>query len=109
MDPSAWTALYWNDEITACKVNSLPIVREIAAQVVQTLKAQCSGDILVYGSGELSRLLLASGPVNGLNPVVLGQGKRFFGGHSGPPLTVTASPAFSSRMLLLQYQPLDAA
>jgi len=74
--------------------NNSNIVRENAAQGVQTLEAQCSAvdslNLLVY-------------------PVVLGEGKRFFGGHSGPPLTVTASPAFSSGVLLLHYQPLDAA
>ena len=93
--------------------NNSTIIRENVAQAVQALKDQYSGDILVYGSGELSRFLLASGLVDGLNllvyPVVLGQGKRFFGGHSGPPLTLTASRAFSSGVVLLQYQLLDAA
>ncbi|WP_161880880.1 dihydrofolate reductase family protein [Deinococcus alpinitundrae] len=93
--------------------NNSTIIRENVAQAVQALKDQYSADILVYGSGELSRFLLVNGLVNGLNllvyPVVLGQGKRFFGDQAGPPLTLTASRAFASGVVLLQYQLPDTA
>ena len=93
--------------------NNSTIIRGNAVDEVQALKDRYSGDILVYGSGELSRFLLAHGLVDGLNllvyPVVLGQGKHFFGDRKGPDLTLTESRAFSSGVVLLQYRPSDAA
>ncbi|WP_309571874.1 dihydrofolate reductase family protein [Deinococcus sp.] len=89
--------------------NNSTIIRENVVQEVQALKDRYEGDVLVYGSGELSRFLLAHGLVDGLNllvyPVVLGQGKRLFGDEVGPGLTLTGSRTFNSGVVLLQYQP----
>lgn len=125
---AAWPAR-GNEDPGAALMNSLPkyvvsttladaswnnstIIRENVAQAVQALKDRYSGDILVYGSGQLSRFLLECGLVDQLTllvyPVVLGQGKRFFEGQVGPPLTLTMSQAFASGVVLLQYQPLLA-
>ncbi|WP_420594142.1 dihydrofolate reductase family protein [Deinococcus sp.] len=89
--------------------NNSHIIRENIAGEVARLKTQEGQDILVYGSGELSRFLLAQGLVDQLNlliyPVVLGQGKRLFGEGAGPNLTLTDSRTFSSGVVLLQYHP----
>ena len=99
--------------LTDATWNNSTILRKNVAQEVQALKDRYSGDILVYGSGELSRFLLAHRLVDGLNlliyPVVLGQGKRFFGNGSGPEMTLTESRTFSSGVVLLSYRLESAA
>ncbi len=115
-----------NDDPGAALMNSLPkyvvsstltnatwnnstIIRENVSQEIQALKDQYSGDILVYGSGELSRFLLAHQLVDALNllvyPVVLGQGKRFFGDGQELEMALLTSRTFSSGVVLLQYRP----
>lgn len=88
--------------------NNTAIIRGDVAGQIRALKEQYSGDILVYGSGELSRFLLQEGLADGLNllvyPVVLGQGKRFFGDQEVPGLALTESRALSSGVVLLQYR-----
>ena len=119
----AWSAR-GDEDPGAARMNSLPkdvvsgtlqeaiwnnseIIRGDVAGEVVALKARYSGDILVYGSGELSRFLLQEGLADGLNllvyPVVLGTGKRLFGDQEVPGLTLTESRTFSSGVVLLSY------
>ena len=87
--------------------NSAVLGPDVAAEVA-ALKAQDGGDILVYGSGQLTRFLLERGLVDQLNllvyPVTLGTGKRLFG-ETPVNLKLTESRAFSSGVVLLQYVP----
>ena len=60
--------------------NNSTIIRGSVAEEVPALKERYSGDILVAGSGQLVRALLAAGLVDELRlmifPVLLGQGRR---------------------------------
>lgn len=93
--------------LTHAPWNNSTIIRDNVEQELRDLKARYAGDILVYGSGELSRFLLARGLADQLNllvyPVVLGQGKRFFGDQEVPGLTLTESRPMGSGVVLLQY------
>ncbi|MBV9309689.1 MAG: dihydrofolate reductase [Solirubrobacterales bacterium] len=63
--------------------NSTIISNDVQARVAE-VKAQYEGDVLVAGSGQLVRLLLAAGLIDQLHlmvfPVVLGVGRRLFEG-----------------------------
>lgn len=93
--------------LTEATWNNTAIVRGDVVGEIRALKQRYSGDILVYGSGELSRFLLQEGLADGLNllvyPVVLGTGKRLFGDQEVPGLTLTESRTFSSGVVLLSY------
>jgi dihydrofolate reductase len=64
--------------------NNSTIIRDNPTGEVAALKERYSGDILVAGSGQLVRGLMAAGLVDELRlmvfPVVLGRGKRLFDG-----------------------------
>ncbi|MGY2895702.1 dihydrofolate reductase family protein [Deinococcus sp. UYEF24] len=87
--------------------NSSVLGPDVAAEVAG-LKAKDGGDILVYGSGQLTRFLLECGLVDQLNllvyPVTLGSGKRLFG-ETPVKLKLTESRTFSSGVVLMQYVP----
>lgn len=91
--------------------NSAVLRPDVAAEVA-ALKAKDGGDILVYGSGQLTRFLLECGLVDQFNllvyPVTLGSGKRLFG-ETPVNLKLTESRTFSSGVVLLQYVPETAA
>ncbi|PNY80958.1 dihydrofolate reductase family protein [Deinococcus koreensis] len=87
--------------------NSVVIGKNVAEEVAR-LRAQPGGDILVYGSGELTRFLLEQGLVDQLNllvyPLTLGAGKRLFG-ETPVKLRLTESRTFTSGVVLLVYTP----
>jgi dihydrofolate reductase len=84
------------------------IIRENVAGELQAMKDRYSRDILVYGSGQLTRFLLERGLVDRLNllvyPVTVGHGKRLFG-EAPLKLRLTGSRTFSSGVVLVQYVP----
>ena len=88
------------------------IIRGNVAAEVAALKAQDGNDILVYGSGQLTRFLLECGLVDQLNllvyPLTLGSGKRLFG-ETPVNSNLTESRTFSSGVVLLQYVPETAS
>lgn len=88
--------------------NNSSIIRPDVAAGVAALKAQPGADILVYGSGQLTRFLLERGLVDQLNllvyPVTVGSGKRLFG-DAPVRLTLAESRTFSSGVVLMQYVP----
>jgi dihydrofolate reductase len=94
--------------LTEATWNNSTIIRGDVAQEVQALKDSGGGDILVYGSGQLTRFLLEHGLVDQLNllvyPVTVGSGKRLFG-EAPIKLRLTESRTFSSGVVLLQYVP----
>jgi dihydrofolate reductase len=87
--------------------NSAVLGPDVAAEVA-ALKAKNGGDILVYGSGQLTRFLLECGLVDQLNllvyPVTVGSGKRLFG-ETPVNLNLTESRTFSSGVVLMVYVP----
>ena len=75
---------------------------------VEELKAAGEGRIVVLGSGALARQLMAAGLVDGyqlfLHPLLLGTGKRLFGGLDAPrPLRLTGCTQTSTGVLMLSY------
>lgn len=68
--------------------NNSTLLKGDVAQEVAKLKAQAGGEIQVHGSGDLIQTLLQHDLVDSLRiwqfPVVLGTGKRLFGGGAIP-------------------------
>jgi dihydrofolate reductase len=66
--------------------NNSTVLKGDVAEEVSKLRASIDGDVLVAGSGQLVQALLEHDLVDELRlmvfPVVLGQGKRLFGGTS---------------------------
>jgi dihydrofolate reductase len=86
------------------------VVRNDIEGHVRTLKKQSGGDILVYGSGELTRALARQGLVDEYRlwqtPIVFGQGSRLFGeGHPAGTFNVQGVRRFDGGVVLLAYQP----
>lgn len=79
-----------------------------ALEAIRSLKRGPGGDLLVWGSAELSRTLLAHGLVDELRlivyPLVLGHGKRLFGTEAAEFDLVEARP-FQSGATALVYRP----
>ena len=81
------------------------VVEEVA-----TLRQGAAGDIVVHGSAQLVQTLLAHDLVDELRlmvfPVVLGAGKRLFGGTSGKkPLRLADAKTVGDGVTILVYQP----
>ncbi len=91
--------------------NNSHTIRENVAGEVAKLKHQEGQNLLVYGSGQLTRFLLQHGLVDQLNllvyPVVLGKGKRLFD-EEVPGLKLAGARTFSSGVVALAYT-LDTA
>lgn len=72
------------------------------------LKQQPGKDILIFGSGELVRELMQHDLIDEYRllvyPVVLGSGKRLFGGEVNKAFKLVEAKPFSSGVVLLRYQ-----
>ncbi|MEV6527320.1 dihydrofolate reductase family protein [Longispora sp. NPDC051575] len=84
------------------------VVRGDLATEVSKLKTQ--GDLLVYGSGDLTCSLIELGLVDELklwvHPVVVGQGKRLFGeGCPASSWTLAGTTTFSTGAVVLDLRP----
>lgn len=81
---------------------------------VRELRAGEGGDLLVEGSGQLVRTLLAQGLVDELRlmvfPVILGSGARLYSENMSAPLkmSVTSSATVGSGVLVLTFSPAPA-
>jgi dihydrofolate reductase len=89
--------------------NSRAITGNVAEEVAR-LKAGDGGDLLIYGSGVLTRSLLPYGLIDEfrflLYPLLQGTGKRLFPGGSTPTgLTLVETRPFESGVCLLTYRP----
>ena len=99
---------------TAATWGPTSVLRGDAVAEVRELRAQEGGDLLVEGSGQLVRTLLAHGLVDELRlmvfPVILGSGDRMYPEAMSVPttLTVTGSATVGSGVLLLTYTPAPA-
>ena len=78
------------------------------AEAIRALKQESGGDLLVWGSAELSQALTAHGLVDEYRlivyPVVLGSGKRLFGAEAAT-LDLVEVRAFTSGATGLVYRP----
>ena len=80
-----------------------------AAQAVRDLKATDGPDLLTQGSADLIQTLLAADLVDHLTlmtfPILLGRGKRLFGGGTAPAgLTLTHSHATPTGVAISRYE-----
>ena len=75
---------------------------------VRKLKQEPGQDILIYGSGQLLRTLLAPGLVDVLrlmiHPILLGRGKRLLDGVDRSGLVLTDSQVTQKGVVTLTYQ-----
>jgi dihydrofolate reductase len=76
---------------------------------IKKLKNSKGGDIKVWGSSQLTQLLLKNGLVDELwlkiHPVILGKGKRLFGDDSIPAaFTLTESTVTSTGVIMTNYK-----
>ena len=107
--PSGARVVVFSRTLRAADHPAVTIVASDAAAVVAALRAEAgSGDIWLYGGGELFGSLLAAGQVDTIEvtvvPVLLGGGVPLLpGGGSRTPLRFTHSRAYPSGQVTLNY------
>ncbi|HEV2030313.1 MAG TPA: dihydrofolate reductase family protein [Candidatus Dormibacteraeota bacterium] len=89
--------------------NNSTVLKGDVVKEVSKLKQRLDGDIVVHGSAQLVRTLLANDLVDELRlmvyPVVLGTGKRLFGDSSDMKrLRLTDSKTVGDGIIILTYQ-----
>jgi dihydrofolate reductase len=94
--------------------NNATVLKGDVVEEVSKLRQEQDGDIVVHGSGQLAQTLLDHDLVDELRlmvfPVVLGKGKRFFGGTSDKkPLKLVDSKVVGDGVAILTYRPAGAA
>jgi dihydrofolate reductase len=123
-------AAHWpkvgGDDPIAAKLNSMPkyvasrtrdrvewnnstLIRGDVAEEIRKLKAQDGGEIQVTGSGDLIQTLLEHDLVDEFNiwvfPLVLGTGKRLFGGGTLPSgLKLVDTTVFGTGVVVHRYE-----
>ncbi len=89
--------------------NNSTLISGNVAEEIARLKQQPGKNIAVLGSGALVRALMAYDLVDEYSllvyPVVLGAGKRLFGGENKTSLRLREARAFSSGVVFLSYEP----
>jgi dihydrofolate reductase len=80
-----------------------------ASSAVRELKSGEGGPLLIGGSGQLVRTLVADGLLDELrlivHPIVVGKGARLFEGVPNVPLTLTEAKPIDSGIVILVYGP----
>jgi len=89
------------------------IVHEFSAVEVDALKRATGKNMLVLGSGELTRLMARHGLIDeyqfGVVPVILGNGRKLFADLDGPhKLSLVESRGFPTGTVLLRYSPANS-
>jgi dihydrofolate reductase len=92
--------------------NATLLKGDVAGEVTR-LKQQAGRDLLVYGSADLVRTLHRHALIDlyrlWVHPVVVGSGKRLFGGDSTPATFALADTTrFGSGVIVLSYKPGNA-
>jgi dihydrofolate reductase len=90
--------------------NNSTVLKGDVGEEVAKLKERYDGDIVVHGSAQLVQTLVDRGLVDEFRlmvfPVVLGSGKRLFGGTSDKkPLRLVDSKTVGDGVAILIYQP----
>lgn len=97
----------WGDHAPAT------VIRQDVREQILDLKRQDGKHIAILGSGALVRSLLKEGLIDELSlmvhPLVLGSGKRLFGGANKTNLRLADFRTFSSGVALMSYQPVTAS
>ncbi|WP_426663787.1 dihydrofolate reductase family protein [Rhodanobacter aciditrophus] len=123
--PTAWSA-EWAARITSlpkyvvsstlerAELSNATVLGGDVVREVSELKRRLDGDILVYGSCQLSHTLVAQGLADELRvvvfPVVLGTGKRLFGGSgNAKPVRLISTGQLGNGLVLHSYAFLAAA
>jgi dihydrofolate reductase len=79
-----------------------------AADAVAKLKEQPIGDLTIMGSGELIGSLMAAGLIDEyllmIHPLVLGTGRRLFGGRAPTSLRLTDSVTTTTGVVIATYE-----
>jgi dihydrofolate reductase len=87
------------------------ILRGDAVEGVRALKQEGDGEILVFGSGELSTTLLANDLFDELRlciaPVLLGAGTPLFHGDSGRSMKLLDVKPLATGGVIVRYDPVD--
>src|SRR5262249_30907983 len=83
------------------------IIQGDVADAVAALKEEPGGDLLIYGSGDLVDELTQHGLIDEyrlmVHPVIVGQGKRLFNGHTNVPLRLSGTVTTSTGVAVLTY------
>ena len=84
------------------------MIREFSVAEVEALKHTAGKDMLLLGSGELTRLMACGGLIDeyqfGFVPVILGKGRKLLDDLDGPrQLSLAESRRFPSGTVLLRY------
>jgi dihydrofolate reductase len=84
------------------------VIREFNVAEVEALKHTAGRNMLLLGSGELTRLMARGGLIDeyqfGVVPVILGKGRKLLDDLDGPRrLSLMESPRFPSGTVLLRY------
>ena len=84
------------------------VIREFSAAEVEALKHTTGRNMLLLGSGELTRLMARGGLIDeyqfAVVPVILGKGRKLLDDLDGPRrLSLVDSPRFPSGTVLLRY------
>lgn len=91
--------------------NATLIEGDVAAAIA-SLKEQPGQDILQYGCGELTHTLIRAGLVDEFRllvyPVAVNEGRRLLDELTKTKLNLLSSQTFSTGVLALHYQPLQA-
>ncbi len=93
--------------------NNSHLLKGDVADAVRRLKEEDGGDLVVLGRGDLAQTLIEKGLIDaydlGIDPIVLGGGKRLF--REGGPRTalrLVDSTTSSTGVAMLTYHPSDA-
>ncbi len=93
--------------------NNSTIIRANVPAAIAQLKQTVEGDILVAGSTQLIKTLMAHNLVDQYNllvyPIVHGAGQRLFGAGLTAPLTLLEHRDLGAGVVLLRYAPAPAA
>ncbi|MFN8454988.1 MAG: dihydrofolate reductase family protein [Anaerolineae bacterium] len=92
--------------------NNSRLIKDNIATEVAKLKQQPGQDIFIHGSVTLAQTLLQADLIDQYNllvyPIVLGQGLRLFKAGSQAKLKLVEAKPFSSGVVALTYQPVNA-
>ena len=85
------------------------VIKEFSVPEVEALKRAAGKNMLLLGSGQLTRLMACDGLIDeyqfGVVPVILGKGQRLLDDLGGPRrLLLVESPSFPSGTVLLRYR-----
>jgi dihydrofolate reductase len=84
------------------------VIREFSVAEVEAMKHTAGRNMLLLGSGELTRLMARAGLIDeyhfGVVPVILGKGRKLLDDLDGPrQLSLVESPRFPTGTVLLRY------